>query len=351
LEGATGARTESRSSLWQRIRTQEIHILGGVSRLPFQILPDEKFAALVLVRASRADFLAPLDLGGGLWALKAAPFDVGHIWREWIGSIDADRVADANLWFVATRSSKTPEVFDQENQELKNEVWHLFLALLVIGTPYYEGGYILTGGHVDGTPRVRQYGPIHQYLVTHGAPPLTVDHAEIQSALQVKTGLRAVAQGQTHGRLQRGMKVFWRGLKEEFAGARLHQFVRSVEAVVKPEPPRIKRKFVSRCGTFVIGSQAAESLIEECYELRSKEEHLLDGQDALLHHAQNHRVNIMHSRVRQSEGLCRYIYQRVLTSAQHINDFSDTAVDGFWRRSEPDRRTRWGPQLNIVAIP
>jgi hypothetical protein len=129
--------------------------------VPFQILPNDKFGVVALVRVSKADFPSPLDLGGGLWVLNGAPFDVGQIWRKWIGSIHADRIADANLWFVATRPSKTPEVDDQENRELKDEVWHLCLGLLVLGSPYYDGGYILTGAHVDGTPGVRQYSEIH----------------------------------------------------------------------------------------------------------------------------------------------------------------------------------------------
>jgi hypothetical protein len=56
-------------------------------------------------------------------------------------------------------------------------------------------------------------------------------------------------------------------------------------------------------------------------------------------------------RVRQIESLCRHVYQRALTSAQHQADFEDVSIDGFWGRPEPDRATRWGAPLNIAAVP
>ncbi len=313
--------------------------------MSFQILPNDKFGVVVLVRSSKADFRAPLDLGRGLWVLDRAPFDVGQIWRKWIGSIAADRIADANLWFVAARPSKTPEVYDQENKELKDQVWHLFLGLLVVGSPYYEGGYILTGAHVDGTPNVREYSEIKQYHASYGAQSLRVDQPEIQSALQIRAGLRAVYASQGRKRLQRGVGVLFKGLQEDFAFARLHQFTRSVEAVVKPTSPGIKKKVVDRCRTFLGVSTAAKTIIGECYELRSKEEHVLDWQDALLHYASAQREAVLFQRVRQIEGLCRHVYQRVLASAHHMTDFEDSAIDGFWRRPEPDRAARWGSQL------
>ncbi len=66
-----------------------------------------------------ANLSAVIDLGGDLWMSKTPPVDIDRVWREWIGSIHADALADANLWFVAKRGSARPEVLDQENEELK----------------------------------------------------------------------------------------------------------------------------------------------------------------------------------------------------------------------------------------
>jgi hypothetical protein len=316
-----------------------------------QILPGEKFGALALLRASKGNVGAPLNLGGGLWVLNTPPVDVGTMWREWIGTVHADRVARADLWFFAKRPSMTPEVLDQENEDLKDEVWHLFLGLLFLGTPAYDGGYILTGAHTDGYSRIRQYAEICQYRFSWESRPLTVGQQEIHTGVQVKQGIRAAYGSPDHTQVKRGIRVFLDGQKEDAGMPRLHQFVRAVEAVVKPRPPGIKAKMVSRCRTFTGGTAAADQVVGECYELRSKEEHLLDWQDALLNYAPALRKAIMFRRVRQSEALARHVYFRVLTSQVHFQHFADAGIDAFWRRPEPQRAAQWGAPLDIVAVP
>lgn len=88
---------------------------------PPQILQGEKFAVLALSSAWTRGVTSPANLAGGLWVLTAPPVDVGDVWREWLGSIRADEIADANLWFLAKRPSETPGVLDQENEDLKDE--------------------------------------------------------------------------------------------------------------------------------------------------------------------------------------------------------------------------------------
>ena len=131
---------------------------------------------------------------------------------------------------------------------------------------------------------------------------------------------------------------------------RLHQFVRAVEGVVEPRPQGINTKMVSRGRTFTGGTVPATAIVEECYELRSKEEHLLDWEDALQHHPQNQRGPIMFRRVRQSEALARHVYFRILTSQPHFQAFADAGIDPFWQQSPPSRAAQWGPPLDIAAI-
>ncbi len=92
--------------------------------MPFAILPDEKFAALVLRNTSTEYFAKKLelDLGNGLWVLNTSPMDVGNTWRQWIGSIRADEIAKANFWIIAKKASSTPSIQGQENENLKSDV-------------------------------------------------------------------------------------------------------------------------------------------------------------------------------------------------------------------------------------
>lgn len=318
--------------------------------MSFQIVAGEKFAALVLVRASTERFDTPLDLGGGLWATSGPPVDIGAVWREWLGSITSRRIAAANFWLIARRPSAAPEVLDQENRDLKDDVWHLFLGLLLLGTPSYEGGYLLTGAHVHGAPDVRQYSEIRQYHLFHRDQHLSVGEQELRAAGQIREGLRAVYADRQYRRVRRGIAVFWEGLEEQDTIARLHEFVRAIEAVVKPTPPGIKKKMIKRIQTFTGRSASAVSAIGEAYELRSKEEHLLDWEDALAHVPAGRREETLSKRLHQAEALARHIYQRVLTSHAHLAYFQDAAIDDFWNLPEADRVKRWGALFDIDTV-
>lgn len=318
--------------------------------MDLQILPGEKFSALALVRALREDFASPIDLGGDLWALVSPPVDVDALWRTWLGSITAESIGQANFWLVAKRPGRAPEVLDEENEDLKNDVWHSFLGLLVLGTPRYDDGYLLTGAHVQGSLKIRQYSKTRDYEVSWDAPPLHLGDHVLRSALPIRTGIRTVFEDEAYMRVRRGISVFLSGLEEGAAISRLHQFVRAVEAVIKPSPPGIKKKFMDRCRTFVGANPLAETIVGECYELRSKGEHLLDWEDALMGYPSTQREEIARRRMRQAETLARHVYRRILTSAAHAADFADKAIDGYWIRPEQDRMTRWGMPLDITSV-
>lgn len=316
----------------------------------FEIVAGEKFAALVLVRASAGRFDTPLDLGGGLWATSSPPVDIGTIWREWVGSIASRRIEEGNLWLIARRPSAAPEILDQENRDLKDDVWHLFLGLLLLGTPSYEGGYLLTGAHVHGAPDVRQYSEIQQYYLFHRDQHLSVGERELRAAGPMREGLRAVYADPQYMRVRRGISVFWKGLERQAAIARLHEFVRAVEAVVKPAPPGIKKKMIERSQTFTGRSASAVSAIGEAYELRSKEEHLLEWEDALAHVPVGCREGTLYKRLHQAEALARHIYERVLTSRPHLAYFQDASIDAFWNLPEADRVKRWDTVFDIDSV-
>jgi hypothetical protein len=315
-----------------------------------QILRGEKFAVLALSNAWTKAVTSPANLSGGLWILTAPPVDVGDTWREWLGSIRADEIADANLWFLAKRTSGTPGISDQESEELKDEVWRMFLGLWIIGPLWFEGCYLLGGGNVDGVPTIRQFTQAEPYLRSEGAPEFSVTDGVIQDAVSVSAAVRVVYTSAHHMRLRGGLSVFWKGLRERYAEARLHQFVRAVEAVVKPDIGRSKNQFVHRCQTFAGANSDAVSILQECYDLRSQQEHLHDWQDALVRYPPGQMESVLYQRVRQMEALARYVYFRILTSLAHMRLFADTSIDAFWVLGEGDQRSKWGPPLDIRTI-
>src|SRR5207249_2923333 len=86
------------------------------------------------------------------------------------------------------------------------------------------------------------------YRPSFGMPPFRLGVDELRRAAGLIDRLRGVDTGGADwGRLRRGLKVLFDGtLMPNKDGDRLHQFVRAVEALVKPEPEKTRNQFA--CG-------------------------------------------------------------------------------------------------------
>lgn len=323
---------------------------GGVVRVKFNIARREKFAAVVLSSASRVALTDPLEVTGGLWVLPYAPVDVGRVWRQWIGSIRADEIAKANFWILAKRRSATPDILDQENRDFSEEAHRLFLALLTVGAPSYQHAYVLSGANVDGVPDVRQFGDLPHYLKSRGRRDFVVGRNTINRAHRARPGLEAVFTSPNHTRLKRGIRAFWNGLIASPPQDRLHQFVRCVEAAVKPRLRGTAVHFAERCRIFLRRDGRSEAVIKECYDLRSAAEHLRDEDNVLRIYPQADREEIYYRRVRQIESLARHVLFRILTAPNVQANFQDGAIDQFWNTPEATQRRLWGTGVNILGL-
>ncbi|MBU6482073.1 MAG: hypothetical protein KGS09_16175 [Nitrospirae bacterium] len=137
----------------------------------------------------------------------------------------------------------------------------------------------------------------------------------------VADGLAAIYGSANYDRLKRGLRALIRGMKERNAEDRLHEFVRALEALIKPEISKTKRQFVHRCQTFAVASQDSKNILDECYEIQNTVEHMHPWENALLRRAPKDRQSIALQRLRQIESLALTVYQRINTSAQHAAIF------------------------------
>src|SRR5207249_7679539 len=88
--------------------------------------------------------------------------------------------------------------------------------------------------------------------------------------------------------LRRGLKVLFDGtLMPNKDGDRLHQFVRAVEALVKPEPEKTRNQFAHRISqTFTLANDETRAILLQLFDLRSYVEHMhwvidaLEGEEA-----------------------------------------------------------------------
>jgi len=152
-------------------------------------------------------------------------------------------------------------------------------------------------------------------------------------------------------RLKRGFHAWLRGVQEYYGGDRLHQFVRAVEAVVKPEIGRSEALFVHRCQIFAGTSEVARERLRELYHLRSQTEHMNPFDSVLANYGPLDREGIGLCRAYQSQLLASAVYERILTTAglQAIFD-SDAHTDDFWRRRMHEQQAIWGDPIDLEAL-
>jgi hypothetical protein len=208
----------------------------------FAVPPNHKFACLALSRANiDRDLTEPMDLEGGSWAVFGAPLELDPAWREWLGSVRAEYVSTCTLSFCALTSSKAPGILDDENQNLIQIVSSFFYALLMTKISHYEGALVMSGAHVDGRLSIRSVSNIDSHYLPPGALLESVSRQDLLDAGRTADGIRAIHVRRTEpSRLARGLHAWVAGLKELYGANRLHQFVRAIEAIVKPQIGKVE---------------------------------------------------------------------------------------------------------------
>ena len=143
------------------------------------------------------------------------------------------------------------------------------------------------------------------------------------------------------------------GLRETAGQDRLHQFTRSLEALILPDAGSTRKQFVHRCQLFAVASPAAASALEQSYDMRSDAEHLHDWEGSLQSVKGEKIEDVALWRTRQMEALVCFAYERILTSPGLLQRFeNDTKLADFWKRgSDKDRINLWGGRLDLSAIP
>jgi len=320
--------------------------------MDFHLQPGEKFACVAFENLEIDHSLStPLSLGQGLWTLPEHPFDLDNRWREWIGKIKADQIGRCNFFLLAVKASTRPEILDDENEVLRRQLNRLLYGLLLQGIPNDVDGFVLTGARVSEETMIRQFAEMRDYYNSN--PPHRVKFSEsiCRTAKVFEEGYRVIEKSTAYERVRRGMDTLARGISEPTVQERIHNYVRSLEALVKPEIGKSTAQFTHRCQTFALASTKASKILGECYVIRSAVEHMNLVDDALGGYPSDKRQLIAFQRLRQIEKLAFSAYMRLGTSKSHALLFkTDTSIDAFWSRKDDERRADWGPPVDITAI-
>ncbi len=221
--------------------------------MPFDLPIGYKFACFALEGIGLdMESSAPLNLGDGLWVVFGPPFELDGAWRKWLGSLEVDRLQRCNVTLLAISPSKHPEVLDAENQTLSQRALSLFYGLFMVEVFRYDGGIALSGANIDGRVDVRQTSRITEHYPLAQFQFASLRTVHFRRMARIAEGIRAVhIPGTETNRLQRGFHAWIRAVQELYGDERLHQFVRAIEAVVKPNEGSGRKHFVLRSQLFV----------------------------------------------------------------------------------------------------
>jgi len=324
-----------------------------------QIALSDKFACYAFTQCWLADGVPrEIELRPGLWAATSLDFDVAEHWQTWLGSITVGELREANLILYTTMASSRPDQLDAENAILKKNLTYVLYGLLLQGIPVYERLYLLTGAHVRGGLNVREFFQLEPYRPTAGLADFRPGIDELRRAEVLSTRLQRVNEGGAHcwARLRRGVTALLQGSRMDDRRMddrteRLHQFVRALEALIKPDIRKTKRQFVDRISqTFTVASAETRATLEQIYELRNRIEHLHDPLD-VLPGDRGSRIAAANRRTRQVDALARVALTRVLENERLLEMFkTDEGIKAFWALPDDDRAAAWGARLDVTRI-
>jgi len=327
--------------------------------MTFSLSVGSKFACIAIEGVSVASSLEePLDLGNGLWALDRPPFEVDDVWKQSLGSLQAEDYSRSNLLLFAVGASERPQVPDDENKALEATVNFLFYGLLLHGIPTLGHGLILQGANETGAVDVRSISTLQTHFPHYDVIPATVGAQALRGAAATGNGIGKIFEGvdgrsapmggpQDFRRLRRGFGALIRAIREQYWDSRLHQFVRSLDALIMLKPGEGQKKFAYRGQTFIGASEESYNLLRSLYILRNYTEHMNDWEPALVECSDPIRTFSLRSF--QAEILAFDVYQRVLKDDALREHFrNDESITRFWDSTDDKIREIWGAPVDLA---
>lgn len=293
------------------------------------------------------------QLSDGTWVMPSVPVSNLGIWKDWIGSIRMKRLARANLVLFVEEPSLSPEIVDEVHHRLDKALSDLFYMLhLNPGVEVAEGADLLCGSSIDGVPGIRQMSQMPTFHQSNGWQRAPISKDWLEKGIALRAGVAAMDADTTQfRRAVRGMVTLFKGLQET-GQDRLHQFVRSLEALVLPDIGSTQKQFAHRCQTFARAGEDTRTLLLQAFNMRSDTEHLNPWDEAVQSYPVAERENVCWQRTRQIEHLACGAYSRLLrdpTLRMHFRD--EIAIAAFWKLPDGERRALWGKPLDVALEP
>jgi hypothetical protein len=199
---------------------------------------------------------------------------------------------------------------------------------------------------------IRQMTKLPAFYQSKGYTRAPVTEDWLREAVALRSAVKAIESvtGEFK-RLIRGLNVLFSGLRET-GQERLHQLVRSLEALILPDTGKTKAQFIHRCQTFAKPGLDAPLALREAFDMRSDTEHLQDWNRAVQNYPATEQEDVCLQRTRQMERLACFAYSRVLLdSSVQAHYRTDDTLAQFWKLPDDQKRAIWGKALDLSAEP
>ena len=317
----------------------------------------EKFAILAIknVRAE-IDSKTPIVLPDGTRVLTEfrGVLDAQPHWKEWLGSLRIERLGQANVVLVRSEQSPNPEILDNQHVLLGKYMSEVLYVLRLALVLEYDGADMLLGSFLGGEAQVRQVSEVPGFRPSRGSEPnpVTID-ALIQAAGRAGQLQAIESEYPKFARFIRGLNILVEGLRLEYGQDRIHEFVRSLEALILPDAGRTRRQFIHRCQTFAKAGATAEQVLGEAFDMRSDTEHLNEWDSALNSYPVSDRENVASQRLRQAERLACFAYCKIFDDSALRRHFeTELSLRQFWSSTDDATRKRTiGDQFDLNTVP
>ncbi|RSL16756.1 hypothetical protein EDE15_2279 [Edaphobacter aggregans] len=252
---------------------------------------------------------------------------------------------------LVDRESNNPAVLDEEHIHLRNGLAQLYSFLRFHQGVEISGSKepdLLCGSHLQGEPMIRQMTKMAMFYESKGYRRAPVTKERLEEALQLRSGLHAMQKTDEFQRIFRGIDVLFDGLKATGQN-RLHQFVRSLEALILPDTGKTRKQFIHRCQTFASPGAATEAILREAFDMRSDAEHLHSWERAVMSYPKTERDDVCWQRTRQMQFLACDAYTKILLHPDIGNYFrTEQTLENFWKLGDQGTRSIWGKPVDLA---
>jgi hypothetical protein len=272
-----------------------------------------------------------------------APIQLDKFWKDDLGNYQFQHLAKSNFAIELA-----PPEGSASHDQIASRLWGTMYSILLFGMPRLLGGLEVLGTRYANNVTVHKVvTPYRMGFCPHARAALLTGNT-FMKARAVASALREIHKtGAEFFRLRRGFLAWISAIRTERGDARLHQFIRAVEAVIKPEQAKTKDQFVSRSSLFAVNGD----IVSELFDLRSATEHMNDYSPIVTGNGSWDLEKRGWYRSFQAELLAQVVYTRILSDSALLEQFgTEDTIDAFWRMDESARRKAWGKAVNLNRL-